>query len=740
MTALTEIKQKIFWGFVGLLGSLMTAPTGLPSPFPSPCASANVLGAPIQNCSSPGAVSRVGPSEDNGSKNPYFRSSIRFTIRGTRHHKRSHLKQAIVSYVVKTLYPRPSLSQTALLVSRIRDLSREHLSMKVRSLSPGIVLVKVSAKTLNRIANQIANGVKNGHLQYRIAKVLYSGGSDKQNRFVQEHLPIQPDGIADTQNMADTIYRISQIPGFARVDVIFAPLVLTRDLDFPHNGVRFVIHSAKKTWTREVRKKIVLYVADRILDMKNPIAQIIAKTVAQRTSSLFWVPMDIAFGSNDIFRVWVSRRLLNRINDALIEEAEKGPGQGTKSPPVDPDPELRDIESVESADHSFQEEPVFPDFVHIFNPGVSPDLENLFVHIAPMPTFGGSQVEVDNYGYAPTGAVVLNVLGNVNNAGTAGGLFSVTASTSFGGMNSGLVSYSLPFGLIARLGADFNAMNYSLGLGFSPWGHGANVSQLTALGVQGSNYSGDLWFSQTLLERPDRRLILKELAFVKEFQDTYSPTVQNDRSLVGGLLDLSGYRTFGKIQVSLDVADTEYDLVQGSGSSPANPFYYDTQGLQNYLTYNGAFQYFFSPVYSATLGTLGQQSFGAGIIDPMLQATLGGVSNVMALPTAALFGNNLYVGTLTLTRTDSLKPGTLSSSVFFDAGQVTGIGFQYSVMGPGIEEMWKANHYFARFDAAVPVGALPTDVLGSTITAATGGNIGQGGIPLQLWLSVGLRY
>ncbi len=124
----------------------------------------------------------------------------------------------------------------------------------------------------------------------------------------------------------------------------------------------------------------------------------------------------------------------------------------------------------------------------------------------------------------------------------------------------------------------------------------------------------------------------------------------------------------------------------------------------------------------------------------MLQATLGGVSNVMALPTASLFGNDLYAGTLTFTRADAFRPGILSSSLFFDAGQVTGIGFQYSAMGPGIEEAFSAPHWFARLDASVPVGALPVSALGSTITAATGGNIGQGGIPLQLWLSTGLRY
>ena len=385
--------------------------------------------------------------------------------------------------------------------------------------------------------------------------------------------------------------------------------------------------------------------------------------------------------------------------------------------------------------------PAPPQSGTIFSPPPeAPALENLLVHVTPAPTFAGSQLEVDNYGYAPTGALMLNATGNVNNAGVAGGLFTVMASTSFGGMNSGTISYSLPIDLSNRVGADFNAMNYTLGLGFSPWGHGANVSQLTALGVSGSNYSGDAWAAQTFVETPDGRLALKETVFLKEFQDTYSQTSQNDRSLLGGTLDLSGFKNVGPLTASFDLSDTEYDLTQGSGSDPTNPFYNSTQGLQNYLTGNGQLSYAFTPVWSVTLGTVDQQSFGAGVIDPMLQATLGGVSNVMALPTASLFGNDLYVGTLSLTRTDVTTPGIFASSLFFDAGEVSGIGFAYSAMGPGVEESFSARHWFARADLAVPVGALPTQVLGSDITAMTGGNVGQGGIPLQLWLSAGLRY
>ena len=377
-------------------------------------------------------------------------------------------------------------------------------------------------------------------------------------------------------------------------------------------------------------------------------------------------------------------------------------------------------------------------------PSSSTPLDQILnVHITPSPTFAGSQLEIDNYGYAATGAVTLNATGSASNVGVVGGLFNVMASTSFSdGMNSGQVGYSLPIGLYTRVGADIQAMNYSLNQGFSPWGHGASSGALAALGVSGDNYSGDLWSTQRLTLKEDRSLTLKELAFVKAFTDTYSSTEQNTRVITGGTLDLSGSRRLGNLFLSGDLSDTEYSLSQGVGSSPINPFYYDTQGLQNYFQGNAQAVYVFNPTYSVTLGTIDQQYIGGGTLDPMLQGTLGGVYTIMALPTASLFGNDMYVGTLTFTRSDLTKKGIFQSSLFFDAGQVTGVGTNYAAMGPGGEESWSLSHYFAKADLAVPVGALPTgaSALGTNITALTGGNIGQGGIPLQLWLSAGIRY
>ena len=366
--------------------------------------------------------------------------------------------------------------------------------------------------------------------------------------------------------------------------------------------------------------------------------------------------------------------------------------------------------------------------------------KDLIVQVEETPQFSGSSLEIDNYGYASTGAVVLNANGNVNNAGVVGGLFSVSASTSFGGMESGTISYSLPITLKTRTGIDINAMDYSLGKGITPWGNAANISQLEALGVSGSNYSGDIWFSQSPYLEPEGKITLKETAFIKEYQDTYSSTSQNDRSILGGTIDLSANKTIKKWNLSFDVADTEYQLTEGAGSDPNNPFFNDSRGLQNYLNGNASLVYSFNPIWYISLSSMDQQYIGAGVLDPMLQATLGGPSNVMAMATASMFGNDSYIGTLTVTHNDFEKIGDFATSAFFDVGQVTGINTSYYAMGPGLEEMLNAHEFFIKGDIAVPVGELPRSVLGQSVTAVVGGNIGQGQIPMQLWLSAGLRY
>ncbi len=81
----------------------------------------------------------------------------------------------------------------------------------------------------------------------------------------------------------------------------------------------------------------------------------------------------------------------------------------------------------------------------------------------------------------------------------------------------------------------------------------------------------------------------------------------------------------------------------------------------------------------------------------------------------------------------------LSTFAFFDVGQVMGIGTNYAAIPPGVEEAFSAQHDFARAEVAVPVGGLPLQALEDSISPITGGHIAQGGLPLQLWRSIGVR-
>ncbi|MGC8501369.1 MAG: hypothetical protein ACP5OS_09445 [Leptospirillia bacterium] len=747
MKSVKRMGQRRFSGGALLVsGLILGIVLGLAPPLwaatsSAPCNGSGALGATMGGCAKPPASPPSGRGSGISGVRPAFSEPMMFKVATTKASPEEEIRRNVASWVAKRILPRPTSNESALLASVVRSLVLTRFPVGVEKIGVALYSVSVDATTLNHIASDLSRALSSGRLTYRVSRIAVTGGSEKENRFVEKNLPIFPKGVVDAQEISDTLYAVAQIPGFTRVDGIFAPTVGVTDVRFDR-PITFTIKGDQAHSFWKIRHMIALYVGKRVLDMSTPEAQAIVRKVAETAGGKWWQPMEIVFARDKrgrIYQVTVSPETLETLKGALIEMAHEGaiPKDSTSSPELS----TSGILSMAPSETDLSAEPSQPSTGQIFSPNFqAPALENLFVHVQPTPTFSGSQLDVNNYGYAPTGALMLNATGNANNVGAAGGLFTVMASTSFGGMNSGTLSYSLPFDLANRVGIDLNAMNYTLGLGFSPWGHGANAGQLAALGVSGSNYSGDLWAAQTFLQKPDGRFVIKETGFLKEFQDTYSQTSQNDRSLLGGILDLSGFKTLGQFTGSLDLSDTEYFLQQGSGSDPANPFYNDTQGLQNYMTGNGSLRYTLTPVWSVTLGGILQQYFGGGTLDPMLQATLGGVSNVMALPTASLFGNNLYAGTLTLTRTDGAKAGVFDSSLFFDAGQVTGLGTNYSAMGPGVEESVSSTHWFARADLAVPIGGLPTEALGQSLTALTGGNIGQGGIPLQMWLSLGARY
>lgn len=709
----------VFWGSLlgamaigGAIGAWSPEPAGAGS-----CQSPGSLGIIMLDCP-PSTPSLPKPGGGHESSPERFDRAWTFRIRVPQGDWHSAVRASVADWVGKRLFPHPTAEETALLNAEIRNLTRTGFPVKASKESDLIARVRVEPETLNLVADRLESAVRKRHLTHRLNRVIVTGGEKKENDFARDQIPVPKDRIVESDRMSQRLYDISQVPGFSRADGMMVPAIATRNVNFslPHI---LTLHSDAKDVSRDIRRQIVLLLANLLVDMKNPRSQGLVNGLSDRLSRISWPLLTIGKESGDSFHVEVPPRLLNTLKNILLQTVAVGE-ISTNLYGVDAKGQL-------STGNLFSPKEALPEY------------DDFLVHITPVSTFSGSQIEVDNYGYAATGAIVLNAVGDVNNALVAGGLFTVNASTTFGGMNAGTVSYSLPFGLYFRMGVDLSAMDYTLGGGISPWGSGSNTSALKALGVSGSNDSGDLWASQTPLQSEKGQLTVKETVFMKSFHDIYSQTVQNDRSIVGAILDLSGSRTFGKLSLSFDLSDTEYDLSQSGSSSPLNPFYYDTPGLQNYVVANGQIAYTLSPVYSLSLGTVDQQYVGAGTLDPMLQATLGGVSNMIALPTAALFGNDLYAGMLTFTRTDRVDTGAFMSSFLFDIGEISGIGSQYAAMGPGVEEAYSATHFFAKIDVAAPVGALPLAGLGNSVTALSGGNIVQGGIPIQLWFSVGVR-
>ena len=538
---------------------------------------------------------------------------------------------------------------------------------------------------------------------------------------------------------------------------------------FQHNKILTIEHLTGKKETESIEKTIQNYVASRIFK-DSDVATLSSVHYVLKThvfpakySFVHFVSPSVNVSSPHeiVSDIRVTKEELNMVAKEILSSVKSshldikvGKVLATKTTPVSaqkfiaesfPKPgTLLNVQNISDISYAMSQVPGFGRVDTLIKPGSALDTDNLLVNASLVPTFSGSQIEIDNYGYAPTGALTLNATGNANNVGVAGGLFSVSGSTSFGGMYSGTVSYSLPvLSPYLRAGVDLNAVEYKLGLGFSPFGHGVSTAQLEALGIEGDNYMGDLWFQEVLVERPDSNLTLKEILSQKEFQDTYSATEQNLRSVTSGTVDLSGYKTFSKAGVSFDISDTEYSLTQGAGSASVaagNVFADSTPGLQNYANAVGQIYYTFNPTYKVSVSTNDQQYFGGGELDPMLQAILGGPSTLMALPTASLFGNSLYSGTLMLTRNDPTKYGLFETSAFFQVGNVVGINTNYSAMGPGIEENYTGSHWFAKADLAVPVGGLPVQAMGSSIPSAFGGNIANGGIPVEAWFSAGLKY
>lgn len=292
------------------------------------------------------------------------------------------------------------------------------------------------------------------------------------------------------------------------------------------------LHGKKLTVdARHPRKALLGYVARRVYPHPTPPARLSLERAAQRIlSDRSWTLSGekVSAGGRPALRIVLTRSALNALAGRLSQEVsrhEKNGGGKTRirrvilsgvAPkdtvfvaksvgvaPGDPIPGAS-VSALPDRLYALSQLPGYSRADAVLVPSSLPGEEDLAVKAAPAARLLGSQIEVDNYGYAAMGQITVNGSLTLNDTLLTGDQWTVSASGSpfgevFFGMDAGTLSYSAPIDLSDRLGVDMNAMSYQIGGGWSPWGHGSTVAQLVALGLSGSNYGFDGWESHTFV-------------------------------------------------------------------------------------------------------------------------------------------------------------------------------------------------------------------------------------------------
>ena len=135
-----------------------------------------------------------------------------------------HPVRALLGYVARRVFPAPG----PLLVERIRtavDRLRKSPGLRVsgtKSFRSGqqVLVVSLNRETLNRLARRLRDAVKKTAVSERIRKVALSGVPPKDAAFVTENLGVELGSPVSDQPLSDTLYALSQLPGYARADAL----------------------------------------------------------------------------------------------------------------------------------------------------------------------------------------------------------------------------------------------------------------------------------------------------------------------------------------------------------------------------------------------------------------------------------------------------------------------------------------------------------------------------------------
>ncbi len=362
----------------------------------------------------------------------------------------------------------------------------------------------------------------------------------------------------------------------------------------------------------------------------------------------------------------------------------------------------------------------------VLSPGLYKDTSNLDISLNNLGYFQGSSLSFDNYGQPYTGELRLNGTLNVNNLFHNGDNFNITATSSLG-FNTGTINYSQLLDSRGDKGSIYyNAYNYTIGEGISPFNYAANKNVLSALGFSGYGQSFGTNFLIPVYTGYNNKISAKLGYSMYILSDTYnvSQGIVDDRYLQAMDAELDGTSTFSG---GANVLQYIFAYM---------PFFDTVTSNTNPLSGIGGFHnmWHLSSNYTQVLPGVGNslylEGFGqlaTGNIDPTQQYLLGGETNVRAYPTAIFFGNSGYLGTTELRHAIQYNWGVMQPYASFDVGGAYTTGETLTLMGPGVGVSAAThNGWNAKFEINAPIGNIP-GVIGSVS-------------PLQGWVSVGKTF
>lgn len=226
---------------------------------------------------------------------------------------KTETRRNIVAWVAKRLVSDPTPGETALLAPTVGILSQAGFPARTMKIGPYFYSVTVDSKTLNVLANRLAQAIASGPLSYRVNRAAFTGGGEKENRFVERNLQISPGGVVNIQKLSQRLYALGQVPGFLRADAVFSAAVGVKSVRFDR-AVTLTIFDRRSHSLRQIRYLIALYVGERVLEMSSRQARAIVREMAKRAAEPWWQPMEMTFGRNKrgrITRVTVSPEALD---------------------------------------------------------------------------------------------------------------------------------------------------------------------------------------------------------------------------------------------------------------------------------------------------------------------------------------------------------------------------------------------------------------------------------------------